>query len=143
MTLGLNCTPCNSLLSNLSSTSAGPAEWGCQRAGIQPGRWGLRLHAEINFLHNKTLRIENLDSTLRSILGRYKKMPGLSYTELSKQVYLASFAAIIAKVGLVSDLQIVISWKELKMLGVSLILIFEKLWTLLLQTTRITVLNFI
>lgn len=76
---------------------------------MQPGRRGLRLQSEINFLHKKTLRKENLDSVLQSILGRYKKMPGLSYTKLSKQVYLAIFAAFIAKVGLVSDFQIVIS----------------------------------
>lgn len=80
---------------------------------------------------------------LQSILGRYKKMLGLSYTELSKQAYLAIFATFIAKVGLVSDLQIGINCKDLQMLGVPLILLFVKLWTLLLQTTRITALNFI
>lgn len=80
---------------------------------------------------------------LQSILGCYKKMLGLSYTELSKQAYLAIFAAFIAKVGLVSDLQIAIIWKDLQMLGVSLILLFEKLWILLLQATRIMAVNFI
>lgn len=56
---------------------------------------------------------------LQSILGCYKKMPGLSYNKLSKPVYLATFAAFIAKVGLVSHFQIVISLKDLQMSGVS------------------------
>lgn len=113
---------------------------GLSRAANAAGEVRLWLPREINFLHSKTLRKENLDSVLQSC---YKKMLGLSYTKLPKQVYLAIFAAFIAEVGLVSALQIVISWKDLQMLGVSLILLFEKLWTLLLQTTRSTALNVI
>lgn len=56
---------------------------------------------------------------LQSILGCYKKMPGLSYIKLSKPVYLATFAAFIAKVVLVSHFQIFISLKDLQMSGVS------------------------
>jgi len=46
-------------------------------------------------------------------------MLGLSYFKLSKPVYLATFAAFMVKVVLVSNFQIIISLKDLQMSGVS------------------------